>query len=121
MGGFTEMEEKVTDKVTSQLKPKIKEIQLQAKVDIKNAVETEITNVDIPNLIKNEVQNALPKIKTPEGNEASINDAIKNKIKEIDIPTLIREEVKLAVKSLEKDESGQEEESAGDPGMGEPR
>merc|ERR1711954_362007 len=54
--GMSEMEGKVTENVVNQLKPKIAEIQCQAKEDIAEAVQKEIRSIDIPTLIKDEVK-----------------------------------------------------------------
>merc|ERR1711954_300528 len=59
--GLTEIETKVTENVANQLKPRIKEIQQQATVDIGEAVQREIKSIDIPKLIHNEVQVAIKK------------------------------------------------------------
>merc|ERR1711954_286238 len=50
--GICEMEGKVTEHVVSQLKPKIAELQSQAKEDIAEAVQEEIKSIDITTLIK---------------------------------------------------------------------
>merc|ERR1711954_183445 len=114
--GMIEMEEKVTGK----LKPKISEIQQQAKTDIHDAVQKEISHVDIPSLIQSEVQNAITKITETEGKPEDIKSAIKDKFKNLDIPALIKDEVNLAVRKIQKEAEEEEEEAKGEPGMGEP-
>merc|ERR1711954_80441 len=63
---FEELEDNVTEKVVDKLKPKIKEIQIQAKEDIDKAI-TNIPNLiqdkvrGIPDLIQEEVANAMKK------------------------------------------------------------
>merc|ERR1712081_144929 len=83
--GLTEIETKVTENVANQLKPKIKEIQQQARVDIGEAVQREIQSIDIPKLIHDKVQVAIKKA------EGSVKDDDKSSDK-VDIPALIKEE-----------------------------
>merc|ERR1712243_541179 len=46
--GFTEMEEKMTDKVVEKIKPKITELEVNTKRDMRNVLQEEIGKVDIP-------------------------------------------------------------------------
>merc|ERR1711954_547847 len=106
------MEEKVTEKVTGQLKPKIAEIQQQAKINIRDAVQKEITSVDIPNLIHTEVQNLFSNIKLPKRNEE--DDADQKEINRVDIPSLINQEVQNALSKLKLPERVEEDDLESD-------
>merc|ERR1712081_131422 len=81
--GLTEIETKVTENVANELKPKIKEIQQQAKVDIGEAVQREIQSIDIPKLIHDKVQEAVKKIEVTGKDEETSSD-------KVDIPALIK-------------------------------
>merc|ERR1711954_358196 len=94
--GLTDMEDKVTEKVTNHLKPKIKDIQEQAKVDIGDAVQKEIRNVDIPGLIHNEVLEAMKDFEAKDNSQVDANP--QEEIQKVNIPALIKEEVRLAMK-----------------------
>merc|ERR1711954_323325 len=71
--GLVEIEDKVTERVTGKLKPKIAEIQSKAKSDINDAVHKEINEIDIPKVIQTEVQNAMATMNIPESNTEDIN------------------------------------------------
>merc|ERR1712081_91341 len=88
--GLTEIETKVTENVANELKPKIKEIQQQAKVDIGEAVQREIQSIDIPKLIHDEVQEAVKKAEVTGKDEDTSSQDNTDKV---DIPALIKEEV----------------------------
>merc|ERR1711954_553675 len=75
--GFVEIEDKVTERVTGKLKPKIAAIQSKAKSDINDNVHKEINKIDIPKVIQTEVQNAMTKINNPESNSEDIKSGIK--------------------------------------------
>merc|ERR1711954_284348 len=61
--GLNDLEVKVTENVVTHLKPKIQEIQTQAKDDIQNTVKEEIKNINIPTLIHEEVKSAMEKLR----------------------------------------------------------
>merc|ERR1711954_415875 len=116
--GLNDMEDKVTENVTNQLKPRIKDIQEQAKVDIGEAVTKEIQNVDIPGLIHNEVSEAMKEFKAKDSIQV---DAItQDDSQKVNIPALIKEEVRLAMKEMKKPEEENGDEEAGVPEIGEP-
>merc|ERR1711954_588189 len=84
--GMTEIETKASENVANELKPKMKDIQQQAKVDIGEAVQREIQSIDLPKLIHNEVQEAVKKAEVTGKDGDTSSD-------KVDIPALIKEEV----------------------------
>merc|ERR1711954_576577 len=100
--GLADMEDKVTEKVSNHLKPKIKDIQEQAKVDIGDAVQKEIRNVDIPGLIHNEVLEAMKDFKATDNSQVNSNS--QEEVQNVNIPALIKEEVRLAMEGIKKPE-----------------
>merc|ERR1711954_364162 len=94
--GLTEIETKVSENVANELKPKMKDIQQQARVYIGEAVQREIKSIDIPKSIHNEVQVAIKKAEVSGKDDETSSD-------KVDIPALIKEEVLAAVKGLQKE------------------
>merc|ERR1711954_390232 len=91
--GMVEIEDRVTENVTGKLKPKIAEIQSQAKSDINDALHKEINEIDIPKVIQTEVLNAMSQINVPERNNDEKKSGIKEEFNNLDIPSIIKEEV----------------------------
>merc|ERR1711954_478966 len=118
--GRAELEDKVTERVTGNLKPMGSEIQQQAKKDIQDAVQKEIAQVDIPSIIQKELQNAITNVSENDVKPEDIKAAIKEEFTNIDIPTLIKDEVNQAMRKTKKDAEKEVEEAAGEPGVGEP-
>merc|ERR1711954_223657 len=98
--GLVEIEDRVTENVTGKLKPKIAEIQSQAKSDINEAVHKEINEIDIPKVIETEVAKAMAKINVSERNNDDIKSSIKEEFDNLDIPSIIKDEVLQAMKKI---------------------
>merc|ERR1711954_606458 len=60
--GLNELEGNMPGKVIEQIKPKITELEVQVKGDLRNVIVEEVEKVDIPKLIENEVNSALRRL-----------------------------------------------------------